>query len=40
MEVIYTQFCKCSVRVRDRVVAKARDMLWLDMCQVGLPLGN
>ena len=48
MEVIYIQFYKCSGRVRGRVVAKAGDRLWLDMCQlmagtdqeVGLPLGD
>ena len=34
MEVIYTKFYKCSGRVRGRVVAKAGDMLWLDMCQL------
>ena len=34
MEVIYTQFYKCSGRVRGRVVAKAGDRLWLDMCQL------
>ena len=33
MEVIYTQFYKCSGMVRDRVVAKAGDRLWLDMGQ-------
>ena len=34
MEVIYTQFYKCSGRVRGRVVAEAGDRLWLDMCQL------
>ena len=34
MEVIYTQFYKCSGRVRGRVLAKAGDGLWLDMCQL------
>ena len=34
MEVIYTQFYKCSGRVRGRLVAKAGDRLWLDMCQL------
>ena len=52
MEVIYTQFYKCSGRVRGRVVAKAGDRLWLDSGHVsvddmagadkelGLPLGD
>ena len=34
MEVIYTQFYKYSGRVRGRVVTKAGDRLWLDMCQL------
>ena len=34
MEVIYTQFYKCWGRVWGRVVAKAGDRLWLDMCQL------
>ena len=34
MGVIYTQFYKRSGRVRGRVVAKASDRLWLDMCQL------
>ena len=47
MEIIYTQFYKCPGRVRGRVVAKAGERLWLDMCQlaradqeVGLLLGD
>ena len=34
MGLLYTQFYKCSGRVRGRVVAKAGDGLWLDMCQL------
>ena len=34
MKVIYTQFYKCQARVRGRVVAKAGDRLWLDLCQL------
>ena len=34
IEVIYTQFYKCTGRVRGRAVAKAGDRLWLDLCQL------
>ena len=34
IKLIYTQFYKFSGRVKGKVMAKAGDRLWLDMCQL------